>query len=82
MTYETKVGIEIAGIRRSIRIEFKYKVQTIKGKPTPVHASATVLRQRERLSGDWVYDALGDRQLEELDRRLVEHWKSNKGKAA
>jgi hypothetical protein len=82
MTYETKVGIEIAGIRRSLRIEFKYEVKTIKRKPAPVHGSATVLCQGERLPGDWVFNAMGPRQLEELDRRLVAHWKSGKGKAA
>jgi hypothetical protein len=82
MTYETKVGIEIAGIRRSLRIEFSYQVRTIKRKRTPVQDSATVLCQGERLSGDWVFNAMGPRQLEELDRRLIAHWKSSKGKAA
>jgi hypothetical protein len=82
MTYETRIGIEIAGIRRSIRVEFKYRIKAVKSKPVAIHESATVCCWGERSSGEWIYDAMGTRQLEELDSRLIECWKSEKGKAA
>ena len=82
MTYETKIGIEIAGIRRSIPVEFKYRIKAVKGKLVAIHESTTVLRWGKRSSGEWIFDAIGTRQLGELDSRLIEHWRSGRGKAA
>jgi hypothetical protein len=82
MTFQTKISIEIAGIRRSIPVEFKYRVDTAKGKPVPIHDSASSLYWGNRSSGEWIYDAMGVRQLKELDSQLVEHWRAEKGKAA
>ncbi len=82
MTYETRIGIEIVGIRRSIPVEFKYRIKAVKGKPVAIHDSATALCWGKRSSGEWIYDAMGTRQFEELDSRLIEHWKSERGKAA
>jgi len=82
MRYETRIGIEIAGIQRSIPVEFQYRVETVKGKPVAIHDSATSMCWGRRSSGEWVYDAMGTRQLEELDSRLIAHWKTERGKAA
>ncbi len=73
MTYETKIAIEIAGIRRAIPVEFHYRVKIINGKRTPIHDSASVRYGRMRLAGDWIYDAMGTRQLRELDDLLLAH---------
>ena len=80
MTYETKIGIEIAGIRRSLRIAFDYHVETVEGEMQPIHDSVRLLTG-ERQSGTWIYHAIGARQLKELDGRLMEHWASERGRA-
>ena len=80
MTYETKIGIEIAGIRRSLRIAFDYHIGTIDGERKPIHDSVRVLTG-DRLSGTWIYYAIGARQLKELDGRLIENWASQRGRA-
>lgn len=82
MTFETKISIEIAGIRRSIPVEIKYRVEMVQGKPTPIHLSATAVCWGKRSSGEWIYDAMGVRQHKELDSQLIENWESQKGKAA
>ena len=78
MIYETRVSVEIAGIRRSLRIAFDYHVETVEGEKLPIHDSVRVLTGK-RLSGKWVYYAIGDRQLKKLDSRLMEHWESRRG---
>ena len=75
MIYETRIGIEIAGIRRFLRIAFDYHVETVDGERLAVHDSIRVLTGEQR-SGKWIYNAIGARQLKELDCRLLEHWKS------
>lgn len=79
MNYETKIGIEIAGIRRSVPLVFRYSVKTINGKRTPIHESAFVRCGRSRFPGDWVYEAMGVRQLRELDDELLAHWTPENG---
>ena len=81
MTYETRIAIEIAGIRRSFPLEIKYRVEAIKGKPELIHDSVSVLCGEERRSGEIVYDLLGLRQRKELEDRLLDHWKSENGEA-
>jgi hypothetical protein len=81
MNYETKIGIEIEGIRRSIPLEIKYRVEAIKGKPQLIHDSVSILCGEERRSGECVYDFLGLRQRKELEDRLLDHWKSKNGEA-
>jgi hypothetical protein len=81
MTYETKIGIEIEGIRRSIPLEIKYRVEAIKGKPELIHDSVSVLFGEDRLSGEHVYDLLGVRQRKGLEDQLLNHWKSENGEA-
>jgi hypothetical protein len=74
VTYETKIAIEIAGIRRAVPLVFRYHVKTISGKRTPIHESASMRCGRSRFPGDWVYEAMGVRQLRELDDELLAHW--------
>ncbi len=73
VTYETKIAIEVAGIRRAIPVEFRYRVKAIGGKRTPIHDSAAVRCGRRRFPGDWVYEAIGVRQLRALDDLLLAH---------
>ncbi len=79
VTYETKIAIEIAGIRRAVPLVFRYHVKMINGKRTPIHESAFVRSGRSRFPGDWVYEAMGDRQLRELDDELLAHWTPQNG---
>jgi hypothetical protein len=81
MTYETKIGIEIEGIRRSIPLKIKYRVEAIKGKPQLIHDSVSILCGEERLPGECVYDLLGVRQRKGLEDQLLENWKSENGEA-
>jgi len=81
MTYETRIAIEIAGIRRSLPLEIKYRVEAIKGKPELIHDSVSFLSGEERRSGEIVYDLLGLRQRKELEGRLLDHWKSENREA-
>jgi len=74
MTYETKISIEIAGIRRSIRIAFQYHVESIGGEMQVIHDSARVLSDDGTLPGQWVYEAIGPRQLKQLHGDLLDHW--------
>jgi hypothetical protein len=80
MTYETKIRIEIAGIRRSLRIAFDYHIGTVDSERQPIHDSVRILTG-DRLSGTWIYYAIGARQLKKLDSRLMEHWESERGRA-
>ena len=80
MTYETRIGIEIAGIRRSIPLSFRYRVENIGGIHHPIHDSVFIVKGNKRLPGEWIYKAIGVRQLKELDGKLLKHWMS--GKAA
>ena len=76
MTYETLIEIEIAGIRRGLRLDFEYGVELVEGEMQPVHEGVSVLINGQRLPGKWVYQAIGPRQFKALDARLVKHWKS------
>ena len=78
MTYETRIGIEIAGIRRSIPLSFHYRVEKIGGRQHAIHDSVHILNGNQRLPGEWIYKAIGTRQLRELDEQLIEYWKSGK----
>jgi hypothetical protein len=80
MTYETKIRIEIAGIRRSLRIAFDFHMGTVDGERQPIHDSVRVLT-RDRLPGTWIYHAIGVRQLKALDGRLIAHWASRRGRS-
>jgi hypothetical protein len=81
MNYETKIGIEIEGIRRSIPLKIKYRIEAIKGKPQLIHDSVSILCGEEQTPGECVYDLLGVRQRKELEDRLLDHWKSKNGEA-
>ena len=76
MTYETFIGIEIAGIRRGLRLEFDYHVEMVDGERLPIHDGVCVLDRGAILPGKWIYRAIGPRQLKELDGRLMKHWDS------
>jgi hypothetical protein len=82
MTYETWISIEMAGIRRGIRMVFEYHIKEINGKPQLLHDSVTALCGEERRSGEFFYDFLGLRQRKELEDRLLDHWKAENRKAA
>ncbi len=74
MIYETKISVEIAGIRRSVRIAFEYHVESISGEMQVIHDSARVLSDEGPLPGRWVYEAIGPRQLKQLHGDLIEYW--------
>jgi hypothetical protein len=74
MIYETLIGIEVAGIRRSIPVAFTYRVRAIKGKPTAIYESAVFRLESSRLPGNWVCDVLGPRQLGKLEGELLAQW--------
>lgn len=76
MKYETFLGIDIAGIRRGIRIVFEYHVETIDGIKRAVHNSEYFLLDKSRVPAKWIYQFLGERQLDQLQERLLEHAKS------
>ena len=78
MTYETSIGIEIAGIKRSIRLEFNFHVEMVDGERLPIHEGVRILDKGMRASGTWVYDAIGPRQLKELEARLMHYWDGRK----
>ena len=78
MTYETWIGIDIAGIRRGIRIVFEYEVETINGIKQPVHDSVYLLLHKSRIPAKWVYHLMGPRQLAELQAHLIKHSKSRR----
>jgi hypothetical protein len=78
MKYETFLGIDIAGIRRGIKIVFEYHVETIDGIKQAVHDSVYFLLDKSRVSAQWIYQFLGERQLDQLQGRLLEHSKSKK----
>ena len=75
MTYETRIGIEIAGIRRSIPLLFRYRVENIGGMQHAIHDSVSIVSGSKRFPGEWIYKAIGARQLRELDEQLLEYWK-------
>jgi hypothetical protein len=76
MKYETFLGIDIAGIRRGIRIVFEYHVETIDGIKQAVHDSVYILLDKSRVPAKWVYQFMGSRQLDQLQERLLDHCKS------
>ena len=76
MTYETRIGIEIERIRRFIRVEIDYHVETVDGKRQPIQDAIRVLSNEGPMPGSWVCLAAGPRQLRELDGRLLKHWES------
>ena len=81
MNYETRIGIEIEGIRRSIPLKIKYRVKSIKDKPQLIHDSVSILCGEGRIPGESVYDLLGVRQRKGLEDRLLENWNSENGEA-
>jgi hypothetical protein len=78
MKYETFLGIDIAGIRRGIRIVFEYHVETIDGIKQAVHDSVYILLDKSRIPAKWLYQFMGSRQLDRLQEHLLEHCKSKK----
>lgn len=76
MKYETFLGIDIVGIRRGIRIVFEYHVETIDGIKQAVHDSVYILLDKSRVPATWLYQFMGSRQLDRLQQRLLEHYKS------
>jgi len=78
MTYETRIGIEIERIRRFIRVEVDYHVETVDGERLAVHDAIRVLCNQARMPGKWIYTVIGPRQLRELNGRLLEQWDSQK----
>lgn len=74
MTYETRIGIEIAGIRRSVRLVFEYHMEIVNGERELVHDSVAVLSDNGWLPGKWIYHLMGPRQQKELNSDLVKHW--------
>jgi hypothetical protein len=74
MTYETKMGIQIAGIRRSVRLVFEYHIEIENSVREIVHDSVTVLSDDRWQAGNWIYHLLGPRQMKELDSDLIKHW--------
>lgn len=75
MTYETKMEIQIAGIRRSVRLVFEYHIEIENGLRETVHDSVAVLSDERWMPGNWIYHLMGPRQLKELDSDLFKHWR-------
>jgi hypothetical protein len=76
MTYETRIEIEIAGIRRGVRLAFEYHIEKADGASRIVHDAVTILTDRNRMPADWICLLLGPRQRKEINSRLLENWKS------
>jgi hypothetical protein len=74
--YETRIGIELAGIRRSIRLAFEYHIEKADGASLIVHDAVAILTDRKRMPADWICLLLGSRQRKEINSRLLENWKS------
>ena len=68
------IGIEIAGIRRALRVAFDYHVEAVEGELLPVLDKICVLTNRGIVAGKWICQAIGPRQLKELEGKLIEHW--------
>ncbi len=82
MTYETEIRIEIAGVRKSIPLEFRYRVATADGSPRLDLDSVTVVCGGRQFAADWVYEAMGIRQLKALEAEMLAHWKAERQGAA
>jgi hypothetical protein len=76
MIYETKICIEIEGIRRAIPLLFEYHIESVNGKSKLVHDSVVVLADEGKMLADWVYLLLGRRQRRELESHLLQQWTS------
>jgi hypothetical protein len=74
--YETRIGTELAGIRRSIRLAFEYHIEKADGARRIVHDAVTMLTDRNRMPADWLCLLLGPRQRKEINSRLLKNWKS------
>ncbi len=74
MTYETWIGIEIAGIRRGLRLTLGYHVEHLEGATQPVLDSVCLRREKKQLPDSWIFDVIGPRQLRELQGDLLKHW--------
>jgi hypothetical protein len=75
--YDTRIGIEIAEIRRSVWLEFKYRVDTENCEDQLVHEAITLLADEGgRIPADWIELLLGPRQRKELESRLLKYWKA------
>jgi hypothetical protein len=75
MTYETIIKIEIAGIRRALRVVFEYHVENVEGELLPILDEICVLTNRGNFAGKWVYQMIGPRQLKELQGRMIKQLK-------
>ncbi len=78
MTYETRIGIEIERIRRFIRVEVDYHMETVDGEKLAVHDAIRLLSSQGRMPGEWICMVIGPRQLRELNGRLLEQWDSQR----
>ena len=76
MTYETIIGIEIAGIRRGLRLTIRYGVERVDGVKEPVLDSVSLQYERKQLPAGWVLQVLGPRQLKELQEQMIRHWEA------
>jgi hypothetical protein len=76
MTYETRIEIEIAGIRRGVRLAFEYHMEKADGARRIVHDAVTMLTERKRMPADWICLLLGPRQRNEINSRLLKNRKS------
>ena len=47
-------------------------MESVGGEMQPVHEGVSVLINGQRLSGKWVYQAIGPRQFKELEGRMIE----------
>jgi hypothetical protein len=74
VTYQTKIVIEIAGVRRSLQFAVDYHVETVEGEILPIQDHVCVLERGRLVPGEWVYHAMGPRQLKELEARLMKQW--------
>ncbi len=72
MTYETWIGIEIAGIRRGLRLTVGYHIESNR----PVLDSVCLRRKKKQLPDSWILEVIGLRQLKELQEEMLRHWES------
>jgi hypothetical protein len=69
------IVIEVAGIRRSVRLVFESHREFIDGKQEFLHDSVTLLPSNDRMPADWILALMGPRQRKEFDSHLLKTWK-------
>ena len=74
MTYETIICIEIAGIRRGLRLKMGYHVEMVEGINQPILDWISARYERKQLPANWVFQVLGPRQRKELQEHMLQHW--------